>query len=97
MFIHTVLWNIQEGKTREDFNKVQKSMYNLKSLIPELKDVKFGFNEKKGDELTRQITLVTYFENEKDYIVYRDHEEHLKVKDELKNLVCDRISSDVEI
>ncbi len=97
MFIHTVLWNIQEGKTKEDFKKVQEMMYGLKDLIPELNEVHFAYNENKGDESTRQITLITIFDNEANYIVYRDHKDHLKVKEELVNLVCDRISSDVEI
>ncbi len=97
MFIHTVLWNLQDGKSMDDCKKIKDLLYALKPLIKELKDVKFGYCEKKDDAAFRQITLITYFDNEEDYVVYRDHPEHLKVKEEIKKVFQDRVVSDVEV
>ncbi len=97
MFIHTVLWNLQEGKTIEDYKKIEGLLLELKGLIAELKEAKVGYSEVTPNENTRQICLVTYFDNEDDYIVYRDHPEHVRVKEEIGKVFKDRVVADVEV
>ncbi len=97
MYIHTVLWNLQEGKTKEDYKKIEGLLLALKPVIKELKEAKVGFSDIEPNENSRQICLVTYFENEEDYIVYRDHPEHVKVKEEIQKVFKDRVVSDVAI
>lgn len=95
-FIHTVLWNLQEGKSYEDYKKIADLLIELKDLIPELKEAEVGFSDVKADESSRQICLVTYFEREEDYIVYRDHPEHVRVKGEIQKVFTDRVVADVK-
>ncbi len=97
MFIHTVLWNLQEGKTIEDYKKIEALLLALKPVIKELKEAKVGFTDLTPNENTRQICLVTYFENEDEYIVYRDHPEHVKVKEEIAKVFKDRVVADVKV
>ncbi len=97
MYIHTVLWNLQEGKTKEDYEKIKVLLLELKDLIKELKFAKVGFSDIEPNENTRQICLVTHFENEQEYIVYRDHPEHIRVKEEIHKVFKDRVVSDVAI
>lgn len=95
MYIHTVLWNLQEGKTKEDYKKIAEALLALTETIEELKRAEVGFSDFAPDESTRQICLLTYFDSEEDYIVYRDHEEHMKVKAEIQKVFKDRVVSDV--
>ncbi len=97
MFVHTVLWNLKKEKNKNDFLKIEELIKSLGKLIPELKYSKMGFNENISSEFERQVILITHFDNEKDYIVYRDHPEHLKVKDEIAKVFENRIVSDVLI
>ncbi len=97
MFIHTVLWNLQEGKTVEDYKKIEALLLALKPMIKELKEAKVGFSGAEPNENTRQICLVTSFDTEEDYVVYRDHPEHVKVKEEIQKVFKDRVVADVRI
>lgn len=82
MFNHIVLFKLKEFRDEAEKTLVRAeiagSLRDLKSKIPELKELEVGENfELNGSSF--DISLVTRFESAADFNVYRDHPEHLKV------------------
>ncbi len=98
MFIHIVLWNFKSQQDRDKkFKEAKEKLYALKNDISELKEIELGLSNTITQDFQREVCLITKFDSEKDYIVYRDHEKHLKVKEFLGTVFENRIVSDVTI
>ncbi len=96
MYVHIVLWNFKNRENREEeFKTAREKLYSLKSVIPELQSIELGLAENQPNELEREVALITRFNNLEDYNVYKDHHEHLKVKDYLVTIFQDRVVSDI--
>ncbi len=97
MFIHTVLWNFKNQDTKDqDFKLAKEKLINLKNYISELTEIDIAMANNINQDFQREILLITKFANEKDYIVYRDHEKHLEVKEYLDTVFKDRIVCDAQ-
>ncbi len=96
MFVHIVLWNFKNAENRdEEFKIARDKLYNLKNIIPELKSIEFGLAKPASNELERDVALITKFDDVEGYNVYKNHSDHLKVKDYLVTIFKDRVVSDV--
>ena len=92
MVKHIVFWKINENGTEEDRRKnvqlfVQKTEY-LKSIIPQIKEAKVGYNVNEGDVF--HVCIDSVFESLEDLETYINHPEHLKVREFMNSISYDK-------
>ncbi|MDZ7721339.1 MAG: Dabb family protein [candidate division KSB1 bacterium] len=80
MIKHVVMWTIKDSSRTDNINKVQEKLEALPALIKEIRDYEIGVNIAESPAAF-DIVLISSFETESDFKVYRDHPEHIKVKD----------------
>lgn len=82
MIRHVVILTWRPETTDEQKQRVGAELAALPGLIPEMRGYSFGpdagINEGNG-----QFAIVADFDEVADYLVYRDHPDHLKVITEL--------------
>ena len=94
MYRHVVLWKFKSNED-SDREKVKNALYALLPLIPEIK--KMAISKDIGHTpMSFDLMLDTEFDNEEDYKVYAVHPEHMKVKEIVHELICDRVTLDCE-
>jgi len=82
MFNHIVLFKLKDFQNdqlkAEVRDRICQALLGLKSKINELKYLEAGNNyELNGSSF--DISLITRFDSQADFLTYRDHPEHLKV------------------
>jgi hypothetical protein len=89
MIKHIVLWKIKdsyEGRSKKELIINLKAMLdNLKLVIPEIKNIEVGANLSTSLSAL-DMALYSEFETEEGLNSYRNHPEHKKVVDYLKNI-----------
>ena len=87
MLKHIVMFKIIEPDGQSDLNttRLHKALENLPGKIPVIKYYKVGRNVSKSPNAA-DLVLVSEFENEEDLHRYRDHPEHVKVLDLVKEI-----------
>ncbi|MFO8053484.1 MAG: Dabb family protein [Candidatus Omnitrophota bacterium] len=100
MIKHIVLWKIKEsyqGKNKKELIDNLKAMLeNLKSIIPEVKNIEAGTNI-SSSPAALDIALYSEFETKKGLDSYRNHPEHKKVAEHLKNIASAGYVVDYEV
>ena len=99
MFKHVVMWKLKneaEGRTKAQNAKILKEkLLALKPLINEIISMSCGEDVLKTGA-SYDFALVTDFESEDDFLVYRDHAEHKKVGEFVGAVTCARVCVDFE-
>jgi hypothetical protein len=96
MINHVVLFKLKEYPAEEKarvLNELKTMLEGLQEKIFEVKFIEVGLN-KDLDSKNYDISLMSYFENEKDLDAYREHPEHLKVVDRIRETTVERAAVD---
>lgn len=93
MFNHIVLFKLKDFQNdqlkTEVRDQICKALLGLKEKITELKYLEVGYNfELNGSSF--DISLITRFDAQEDFLNYRDHPEHLKVVSLVRENTVDR-------
>jgi hypothetical protein len=98
MINHVVLFKLKDYPAEEKaevMNELKTMLENLQEKIFEVKFIEVGIN-KDADSKNYDIALISYFENEKDLDAYREHPEHLKVVERIKETTVERAAVDYD-
>jgi hypothetical protein len=97
MLRHIVLWKLKEpagGLSKsENAQELKKRLEALKGLIPDLVELKVGFDF-RSPAPSYEICLNTLFHDEKSLENYQQHPEHLKVVKFVKEITAERAAVD---
>ncbi|MCE1199216.1 MAG: Dabb family protein [Marinilabiliales bacterium] len=93
MFNHIVLFKLKEFSNPADKSAIRKQIIEelneLKNKIEGLKVLETGENV-ESDGASFDISLITRFDRLEDYLIYKDHPEHLKVVSLVRANTIDR-------
>ena len=88
MVKHIVMWKLKEfaeGKTKaENAQFMKENLERLVGIIPEIKSLQVGINEKISD-MAYDAVLISTFEDAEALARYKEHPEHVKVSNYCKN------------
>jgi hypothetical protein len=94
---HIVLWKLKEhagGVSRnENARELKRRLENLKSLIPDIVELKVGFDFRESPP-SYEICLDSLFKDERGLENYQKHPEHLKVAAFVKEVTSERAAVD---
>jgi hypothetical protein len=97
MLRHIVLWKMKEsagGRPKnENAQELKKRLEALKGLIPDLVELKVGFDF-RSPAPSFEICLNTLFHDEKGLENYQKHPEHVKVVEFVKEVTTERAAVD---
>jgi hypothetical protein len=96
MFKHVVMWQL---KNRNDLTARQEMIRRLKLLeteIPQLRRLEIGLDMLQLPA-SADILLITEFDSQQDYLVYRDHPGHRAVVNFINSVTSERRVVDYEI
>lgn len=98
MVKHIVVWKMNPPGDKaahgEIFREFCGKLEHLKSIIPEIVDARAGHSYLEGDVFNLCIDSV--FRTREDVDIYINHPEHLKVRDYLNSVTCEKIVFDYE-
>ena len=88
MLKHIVMWKLKEfaeGKTKaENAQFMKENLERLVGIIPEIKSLQVGINEKISD-MAYDAVLISTFEDAEALARYKEHPEHVKDSNYWKN------------
>ncbi len=85
---HYVMWDFAEGLDKEiSFTQVKNLLEKLKYSISEVISIEVV---KPSMGSNCDVALISTFETEEDLNIYKNHEEHLKVVEQIKPLLTNR-------
>jgi len=98
MVRHIVMWNLKEEA--EGQGKVENAMVikgRLEALVGKIEgllkaEVNLNYNPKGFD-----LCLYSEFESKEALSFYQNHPEHLKVREFVHKVICERVVADMEI
>jgi heme-degrading monooxygenase HmoA len=96
MINHVVLFKLKDYPAKEKakvLGELKTILERLQEKIFEVKFIEVGIN-KDLESKNYDLALVSYFENEKDLDAYREHPEHLKVVERVKETTVERAAVD---
>lgn len=99
MIKHIVMWKIKEsheGMNKDELmDKIKQDLEGLKSAIPEIKTMEIGRN---SNELPTSFDIALYseFESQEDLDTYKEHPEHVKVAQFIRQVTTDAVVVDYE-
>ncbi len=97
MLKHIVMWKLKEfaeGKTKAENALIMKeSLERLVGIVPEIKSLQVGINEKTSD-MAYDAVLISTFEDADALARYKVHPEHVKVSDYCKKIRDSRVFVD---
>lgn len=100
MIKHIVLWKVKDsdqGKNKQELVRDAKAMLvNLKSMIPEIKNIEVGINISSRPGAL-DLALFSEFATKEDLKTYRDHPEHKKVAEYIKNITSSGAVVDYQV
>lgn len=92
MFRHVVLLDWVEGATEGQKQAVRDRLTDLPGQIPEIAAYRFGDDAGLAPD-NFDLAIVADFENEADFVVYRDHPAHLQaITDVIKPILARRVA-----
>ena len=84
MFKHIVMWKLKDSaagnSSIDNAQLIKSSLEKLPILIPQISKYEVGINI-SDSEVSYDLVLYSDFKNEEDFKIYRDHAEHKKVVD----------------
>jgi uncharacterized protein (UPF0335 family) len=96
MINHVVLFKLKDYPVNEKeiiAGEIKTMLEELQGKIFEVKFIEVGINIVK-DSKNYDLALISYFETEKDLDAYREHPEHLKVAERIKESIVERAAVD---
>lgn len=97
MLKHIVMWKLKEfaeGKTKaENAQFMKENLERLVGIIPEIKSLQVGINEKISD-MAYDAVLISTFEDAEALARYKEHPEHVKVSNYCKKIRDSRVFVD---
>ena len=99
MLKHIVMWEIRdshEGADKDEImDRIKEELEGLKNFIPEIKTMEVGRN---SNELPTSFDIVLYseFESKEDLEIYREHPEHVRVAQFIRQVMTDAVVVDYE-
>ena len=97
MFVHVGLWKIAEpesGETKDQLiGRIMERMHQLPVLIPQIKSIRLGADV-LHTPASYDLGLVVTFESKEDFLIYRDHPDHVKVGQLISGAATERASID---
>lgn len=97
MFVHVVLWKIAEPaseKTKDQLiGQIMERMHQLPVLIPQIKSFRLG-TDVLHTPSSYDLGLVVTFDSQEDFLIYRDHPDHMKVGQLISGAAIERASID---
>lgn len=97
MFRHVVVLRWVAGVTPEQRAALESRLAALPGRIPEIRSYKFG-NDALMNEGNFDLAIVADFDNVNDYLVYRDHPDHVAVITEcIRPILAERAAVQHEI
>ena len=99
MLKHIVMWKIKDSHEGMDKNeimdRIKKDLEGLKNFIPEIKTMEIGRN---SNELPTSFDIALYseFESMEDLEIYKEHPEHVKVAQFIRQVTADAVVVDYE-
>ena len=99
MIKHMVMWRIKESFEGADkgelMDRIKEELEGLKNVIPEIKTMEVGRN---SNELPTSFDVALYseFESNEDLEIYKEHPEHQKVAQFIREVVADAVVVDYE-
>ncbi len=98
MLKHIVYWKVCKDGTVEDRKKVVEEFANktayLKTIIPQIKEAKVGWNINEGDVF--HVCIDSVFNNKEELEEYINNPEHLKVREYMNSVSYDKTVFDYE-
>ena len=99
MLKHIVMWKIkdsQEGVEKNELmDRIKRELEGLKSAIAEIKVMEVGKNSNKLPT-SFDIALYSEFESKEDLEIYKEHPEHVKVAQFVRQVTTDAVVVDYE-
>lgn len=96
MINHVVLFKLKDypaEEKRQIIDNLKSMLEGLQEKIFEVKFIEVGVN-KDLESKNFDIALISYFETEQDLDAYREHPEHLKVVERIKETTVERAAVD---
>lgn len=101
MIRHIVMWKLKDeaaGATRKkNAEKMKLILEGLKTSIQEIKNVEVGINIKPDKDQAYDVVLISDFETELDYTMYRRNPQHKKAVDFINSVIEQRYFVDYEV
>ncbi len=99
MLKHIVMWKLKdshEGTDKEEImDRIKEELEGLKSSIPEIKTMEIGRNSNKLPT-SFDVALYSEFESKEDLEIYKEHPEHVKVAQFIRQVTADAVVVDYE-
>ena len=97
MFRHVVLLRWTPDATPEQLAHVEAGLAALPSLIPEIRDYKFGADARVNDG-NFDLAIVADFDDVDTYLMYRDHPDHVALNaDRIRPILAERVAVQHEL
>jgi hypothetical protein len=96
MINHVVLFKLKEYQADEKariIGELKAMLEELQKKIFEVKFIEVGVNH-EPESKNYDLALISYFESAKDLDAYREHPEHLKVVERIKETTVERAAVD---
>ena len=99
MIKHIVMWKIKESHEGADkgelMDRIKEDLEGLKNTIPEIKTMEIGRN---SNELPTSFDIALYseFESNEDLETYKEHPDHVKVAQFIRQVTTDAVVVDYE-
>lgn len=89
MFKHIVMWKLSEDAPdrpkKESAELIKAALEQLPPRISQIVSYEVGVNLQDGDR-TFDVVLLSEFQDENDFEIYRSHPEHIKVVELIREL-----------
>ena len=100
MFQHIVLWKFKEyanEKSKEENIQIcRENLYALREKIPQIRHMEVGADQ-LHTAASYDMILISGFDSQEDYLIYRDHPDHISAGKYLSSCVTDRVCIDYEV
>ena len=94
MIRHIVAWNLKEGATAQDAERIKTELEGLLGKIEGLLEMKVHTN--LIGVSNRMVALSSLFENEAALAYYQQHPEHVRAAAFVGSVTCDRACIDYQ-
>ncbi len=97
MFIHIVLWKVRtpdDATSKEEvISQLLPNVQALPALIPQIRELAAG-SDVLNTPSSYDFGLLVKFDSREDFLIYRDHPEHVKVGQQISAIAAERASID---
>ena len=89
MFKHIVMWKLNDDTSdnskKDSAEQIKSALEQLPPLISQIVSYEVGLNLQDGDR-TFDIVLISEFNNQNDFEIYRTHPDHIKAVEIIREL-----------